>query len=153
LARRIAACKEDFLKRFLVLLFAAALACAGLASQQSSFGLGDSELEASLNALGASAKLDLPGFTAEVSVTWGLPAAQVQYAFSQGLSPAEVWLAAGLASVSNRSITVVVASYKRNKAQGWGALAKELGIKPGSREFKLLKDKAKAAADKAKKRK
>lgn len=26
------------------------------------------------------------------------------------------------------------------RAKGWGALAKELGIKPGSKEFKALKD-------------
>jgi hypothetical protein len=139
------------MNRSLVLLVLCVVVGAGLAAQ--TFGLGDSSLEASLNELGASAKLDLPGFTAEVSVTWGLPAAQVQYALGQGLSPAEVWLAAGLSSISKRSITVVVASYKRNKAQGWGSLAKELGIKPGSKEFKLLKDKAQAAADKAKKKK
>jgi len=29
--------------------------------------------------------------------------------------------------------------YKSDKGQGWGALAKSLGIKPGSREFHALK--------------
>ena len=33
----------------------------------------------------------------------------------------------------------VVRKYKSGKGQGWGALAKSLGIKPGSKEFKALK--------------
>jgi hypothetical protein len=141
------------MKRLTTGIFALLMACGVAGAQSLSFGLGDSTFEASLNQIEAAAKVDLPGFTASVSLEWGLPEAQVKYAFSQGLGPAEVWLAAGLSSISQRSISVVVATYKRNKAQGWGALAKELGIKPGSKEFKALKDKAQAAADKAKKKK
>jgi hypothetical protein len=33
----------------------------------------------------------------------------------------------------------VVRKYKSGKGQGWGALAKSLGIKPRSKEFKALK--------------
>ena len=40
-----------------------------------------------------------------------------------------------------------------HKDKGWGAIAKDLGIKPGSKEFKALKDKSSASADKAKKKK
>lgn len=43
--------------------------------------------------------------------------------------------------------------FGRYKAKGWGAIAKELGIKPGSKEFKALKDKTAASAEKAKKKK
>jgi len=48
---------------------------------------------------------------------------------------------------------VVIDSYRKNKSKGWGALARDLGIKPGSKEFKALKDKIQASADKAKKKK
>jgi hypothetical protein len=41
--------------------------------------------------------------------------------------------------MSGRSIDVVTAQYKKNKGRGWGALAKSLGIKPGSPEFHALK--------------
>jgi hypothetical protein len=123
-----------------------------LASAQAiSFGFGDPAFEASLNDIGASAKVDLPGFSAEVSLQWGFPAPQVQASLSQGLAPAEVYLAAGLASVSGKPLAFVVDAYKQNKAKGWGAVAKELGIKPGSKEFKALKDKSSGSASKMKK--
>lgn len=141
------------MNKSLAVVFALVLGSAPVLGQSISFGLGDPVLEANLNSIGASAKVDLPGFTAEVSLQWGIPAAQVQSALSQGLAAAEVYLAAGLASISGKPLAFVVDTYKKNKARGWGALAKELGIKPGSREFKALKDKVQGSADKAKKRK
>jgi hypothetical protein len=33
----------------------------------------------------------------------------------------------------------VVREYKAHKGQGWGVIAKNLGIKPGSKEFHALK--------------
>lgn len=136
----------------LVLALSALFAVPALA-QTISFGLGDAALEASLNDIGASASVDLPGFTAEVSLQWGQPAPQVQAALSQGLQAAEVYLAAGLANISGKPLSVVVGTYQKNKSKGWGFVAKELGIKPGSKEFKALKDKSSASASKVKKAK
>jgi len=141
------------MKRFFVALSVAVVAILGVHAQTISFGLGDTGLEASLNDIGASARVDMGGFSAEVSLQWGSSPTQVQTALSQGLQPAEVYLAAALANMSGESLTFVVGEYKKNKAKGWGALAKELGIKPGSKEFKALKDKSSASADKAKKKK
>jgi hypothetical protein len=141
------------MKRFFVALSVAVVAILGVHAQTISFGLGDTGLEASLNDIGASARVDMGGFSAEVSLQWGSSPTQVQTALSQGLQPAEVYLAAALANMSGKSLTFVVGEYKKNKAKGWGALAKELGIKPGSKEFKALKDKSSASADKAKKKK
>lgn len=126
--------------------------CAASA-QVISFGLGDAALETSLNSIGASAKMDAAGFQAEISLTWGQTAASVQMAMSQGLQPAEVYFAAALAKISGKPLTMVVELYKKNSNKGWGALAKELGIKPGSPEFKALKDKASASSDKLTKNK
>lgn len=117
------------------------------------FGLGDAALETSLNSIEASAKVNAAGFQAEVSLTWGQTAASVQMAMSQGLQPAEVYLAAGLAKISGKPLTMVVDLYMKNSNKGWGALAKGLGIKPGSPEFKALKDKASASSAKLKKNK
>lgn len=131
-------------------LFFAACAMA-VSAQTLSFGLGDSALEASLNQIGASAKLDLPGFTAEVSLQWGLPRAEVQAVVAQGFQPAEVYLIAALAKLSGKTPTVVIDVYKRNRSKGWGFVARELGIKPGSKEFKALKDGSSSSAAKGKK--
>ncbi|MFA6505495.1 MAG: hypothetical protein WCT14_05315 [Treponemataceae bacterium] len=131
----------------LVLLFAAA---AAVSAQTLSFGFGDAELETSLNSMNASAKIDGGGFTADVSLQWGVSATQVKMVLAQGLQPAEVYVAASFANLSGKSIEFVVAAYKKDKKAGWGALAKSLGIKPGSPAFKALKDKSKKSAEKGK---
>ncbi len=141
------------MRRGMVLFALAVLTASATSTQTISFGLGDASLEASLNEIGAGAKLDMGGFTAEVSLQWGLPAVQVSGAISQGLQPAEAYLAAAFAKLSGKPMTTVVGVYKQNKAKGWGFVAKELGIKPGSKDFKALKDKASASAAKAKKKK
>jgi len=45
-----------------------------------------------------------------------------------------------LGEMSRQPTEDVVRKYKSGKGQGWGALAKSLGIKPGSKEFKELKN-------------
>ena len=42
--------------------------------------------------------------------------------------------------LSHRSWDEVLGEYKENNGKGWGVIAKNLGIKPGSREFHELKD-------------
>jgi hypothetical protein len=44
-----------------------------------------------------------------------------------------------LGELSRHSTSDVLEQYRANKDRGWGALAKSLGIKPGSREFHALK--------------
>ena len=45
----------------------------------------------------------------------------------------------GLAKIINRPVDVVVNEYNANKGQGWGVIAKQLDIKPGSKKFHALK--------------
>jgi len=133
------------------LLVILSLALVGAAwSQTLSFGFGDVELDATLNELNVTAKADSGGFALEVSASWGVSGAQVTAALSSGLAPAEVYVAAFLAQTSGKTLDTVVSLYKKNKSAGWGALAKSLGIKPGSKEFKSLKDKSKASSTKIK---
>ncbi|HUW70909.1 MAG TPA: hypothetical protein VMX33_11820 [bacterium] len=141
------------MKRLGVLL---ALLCVFLMvsfGQTISFGLGDAELDATLGALNVDAKANIGTFTAEVTLQWGASAVQVSAALSQGLEPAEIYLAAALAKLSGKSMDFVIVSYKNNRKAGWGALAKSLGIKPGSKQFKELKDKSKGSKDKIHKKK
>ena len=120
-------------------------------SQSISFGFGDAELEATLNDLNVTAKVDSGGFALEVSTQWGVSTSQVSVAVSTGLTPAEVYVAAFLAKTSWKSLETVTSLYQKNKNAGWGALAKSLGIKPCSKEFKLLKEKSNASMSKIKK--
>lgn len=139
------------MRKLLAIAILVAVGVGGAAAQSLSFGLGDAALEASLNQIGASAKLDLPGFSAEVSLQWGLTRAEVQAVIAQGFQPAEVYLIAALAKISGKAPAVVIDVYKKNRSKGWGFVARELGIKPGSKEFKALKDGSSSSAAKGKK--
>lgn len=54
-------------------------------------------------------------------------------------APGDIYYACALANVLNRPCREIVREYDRNPGQGWGALAKRMGIKPGSAEFHALK--------------
>jgi len=138
------------MKRIVSILSILTLLVGSASAQTLSFGFGDVELDATLNDLNATAKVDAGGFSTEITVQWGVSSAQVTATLAQGLAPAEVYVAAFLAQASGKPIETVVTQYRANKAAGWGAVAKSLGIKPGSPAFKALKDKGKASATKMK---
>lgn len=52
---------------------------------------------------------------------------------------ANAYIVFRLAEISKKPVDSVLDVYQSQKGQGWGALAKRLGIKPGSAEFKALK--------------
>ena len=54
-------------------------------------------------------------------------------------TPGDVYYACALASILGRPCRYVVDMYEADRGQGWGAVAKRLGIKPGSAEFHRLK--------------
>lgn len=45
-----------------------------------------------------------------------------------------------MAEMSHKPPEKVIDVYKANKGKGWGVMAKNMGIKPGSAEFKALKN-------------
>jgi hypothetical protein len=44
-----------------------------------------------------------------------------------------------MGEMSDQPIDYVIDKYKAKKGNGWGSLAKSLGIKPGSEDFQALK--------------
>ncbi len=54
-------------------------------------------------------------------------------------APGDIYYACALASVLGRPCRFVVDLFEADRAQGWGTLAQQLGIKPGSPEFHRLK--------------
>ena len=59
------------------------------------------------------------------------------------MSPADAYMTLQIANMTKKEPDVVAKSYTVNKDKGWGEIAKEMGIKPGSPEFHELKGKAK----------
>ena len=54
--------------------------------------------------------------------------------------PGDVYMACSIASIIGRPCRYVVDEYERDRGQGWGNIAKRMGIKPGSPEFHRLKN-------------
>lgn len=85
------------------------------------------------------AQADPSGFRARLATRFNLGDVQVKAVLSNFESPADAYIMLRLGEMSGRSTDYVVEKYRNNKGKGWGALAKSLGIKPGSEEFHALK--------------
>ena len=55
------------------------------------------------------------------------------------MAPADIYLSLEIARVRRIPVDRVITVYRSHHSNGWGAIAKELGIKPGSVEFHQLK--------------
>ena len=97
-------------------------------------------LDSFLNSVNVQAQADLPGFHARVSAQFGVPVPQVQAVLHTVGSPAEAFMVFQLGQMSHRPPETVLQTYQAHKGKGWGVIAKELGIKPGSKEFHALKN-------------
>lgn len=103
---------------------------------------GDATLDANLKSITVEANKDLLSFKANVVTTYGTTLDKVNSLFTVGMNAGDVVISFEIMKLTKKPITDVIRVYKVSKSKGWGAMAKELGIKPGSKEFHALKDSA-----------
>ena len=99
----------------------------------------DADLGAFLSNLNAQAQADLPGFKTRLSAQFGVPLPAVESIIAQVRLPGDAFLCLQLGQMTRQPLGRVVETYQRNHGKGWGVIAKELGIKPGSADFHALK--------------
>ena len=116
-----------------VLVFSLAASLVGLAP------LAHADLNGFLASVHKQALSDIQKFNNHLSSQFGIPVPDVEAIVRSVPKPEDAFMILQLSQMSHRSPEVVLEKYQRNKGQGWGNLAKELGIKPGSREFHNLK--------------
>lgn len=109
---------------------------------------GDIELDASLNDINTKAKADLPSFKKDLSIEFNIGVPKIEKMLSAQISPADIFMVCQVAVLTKKEPDLVLASFNTHKNKGWGAIAKEMGIKPGSAEFHALKGKAKNKKEK-----
>jgi len=85
------------------------------------------------------AEADPSGFKARLAARFKIGNAEVNIVISDVKKPADAYMVLRLGEMSNQPTEKVIEKYKSGKGKGWGALAKSLGIKPGSKEFHALK--------------
>lgn len=103
-------------------------------------GFASATLDSFLSNVNVQARADLPGFHAKVSAQFGVPVSQVEAVLGMVATPADAFMVFQLGQMTHRPPETVVQTYQAHKGKGWGVIAKELGIKPGSREFHALKN-------------
>jgi len=138
--------KDETMKKIFVLLLSTL--SLGL-NAQIQFKTGDVDLDADLNVINTDAKSDLPTFKADLSATFGVSIKNVDYMLSINMEPAEIYFALEISAAVNKPIETVIDTYEANRDKGWGYIAQQMGIKPGSPEFHALKGKSKTKKEKS----
>ncbi len=131
-------------------IFFALLFCL-ISNAQVQYNTGDAELDSDLSSINADARLDFGAFKSNLTISYNIAERKIDHlSVSVGMEPAEIYFALELSNISGQSIDRVVEIYKVDKDKGWGFIAKELGIKPGSSEFHNLKENTKNKSTKGK---
>jgi len=90
--------------------------------------------------LSIQAQADPSGFRARLGARFRIGDAQISAVLSNVEYPGDAYMVLRLGEMSGRPTDYVINQYRSGKGKGWGALAKSLGIKPGSEEFHALKN-------------
>jgi hypothetical protein len=92
-----------------------------------------------LKDLNIRAEADPSGFRAQLAARFKIGNAEINAVISNVERPADAYMVLRLGEMSHQPTDHVIEQYRSGKGQGWGVLAKSLGIKPGSKEFQALK--------------
>ena len=126
-----------------VLAIAACLGIAGAASAQTigyNIRTGDVWVDARLGEINDYGRYHRDPFIDEMAGHYGAPRPLlVDLLDHRDWAPADVYYACAIAHALGMPCIDVVHEYDRHPGQGWGAVAKRLGIKPGSPAFHALK--------------
>ncbi|MFT4600131.1 MAG: hypothetical protein ACI857_000301 [Arenicella sp.] len=118
---------------------------------QLKFNTGSSELDADINSINTTAKADLSLYKKDLSVEFSVSLKEIDALFALKLEPGDVYLSLEIGKITGNKPSIVAQTYSKNKSKGWGAIANEMGIKPGSTEFHQLKDDSKNKKSKSNK--
>lgn len=127
--------KKIFLALFVMLAFGASTQAQIIKFTAT---VGDPEMDNMLTSIHNQALKDITAFHNNVVSTFNIVGSRVDAALKI-LAPGDVYMAAQLSVSANKPFDEVVKTYSANKSKGWGAMAKEMGIKPGSPEFHAMK--------------
>ena len=86
------------------------------------------------------AELDPSGFRARLAARFKIGDATINTVLGSTDNKADAYMVCRLGEMSNQRPEYVLKEYRTGKADGWGAVAKRLGIKPGSAAFHALKN-------------
>ena len=118
------------MKKLIFVLFMC-LACAGQAMAD--------DLDIFLVDLDNHAREDRVGYVDSVGHHFGIPAREVEDVLRRTSRPSDAFMIFELGRMLGLDRDRVMRTYEGGKGKGWGVMAQEMGIKPGSKEFHALK--------------
>lgn len=128
---------------FFILLLVFSFSAAAFAQKPGPTG--DTGWDAVVRELNAAARSSGPQFARQIDRRYGAEAGTADRLIKKsGFTAADACIALKLSFLSHKPLNDVVSAYKAKQGKGWGAVAKSLGIKPGSREFHALKNDSKS---------
>ncbi|MGE0076827.1 MAG: hypothetical protein AB7S48_03110 [Bacteroidales bacterium] len=112
---------------------------------------GSLDIDTDLKNIDIEASADFGQFKVEMGTTYNISEKKItDLHASLAMSPSDIYMTLECSRITGKTVDEVTKVYKSNKGKGWGVMAKELGIKPGSKEFHALKANTKARATKGK---
>ena len=97
------------------------------------------DLESFLDKVEVHASKDMGSFRADLRLSFDVSDGTLDGLFEVMSKPSDVYMCLRIGKVAKQPIDRVVEEHQKHKGQGWGVIAKNLGIKPGSDEFHALK--------------
>ena len=92
-----------------------------------------------LEDLNVAAKTDSSGFRVKLATRFRIGDTEVKAVISNVNNRSDAYMIFRLGELSHRHHEDVLKIYRKHSGRGWGFVAKKLGIKPGSEEFRALK--------------
>ena len=96
---------------------------------------GDSELDLTLSDMNVTATANFSVFKQDMAVSYNVTQQKIDYLkLTVKMQPADIYMTLELGKITGKSIDDVVKAYQANKGQGWGVIAKNLGINISRKE-------------------
>lgn len=118
--------------------------CAGASASSIAIGYsprtGDVWIDAQLGQVNGYGRDNGDYFIDEIVVSFGAPRYLVrELYYERHWAPGDIYYACAIAYQVRRPCVEIVDVYGKDRGQGWGVIAKRMGIKPGSAQFHALK--------------
>lgn len=119
------------------------------ASAQISFNTGNAQLDSDLIEINAGASADFGSFKADMKLSYNVSEKSLDnMQVNLKMAPGEIYLALEISKIAKTPLENVLSIYKTEKSKGWGYIARQAGIKPGSPEFHQLRNNASSKKEK-----
>ncbi len=121
----------------------------GFLQANAQYSTGDDDLNRTLVSIDGEASVNFGAFRADISGRYNITEKKIDYlSASVGMTAGDIYMAVEIGRITGKTIDQVVTVYQNDRGKGWGVMAKELGIKPGSPEFHALKGNVKSKGNK-----